>query len=259
MGALSALKIHFVNDSPDISSWNPSIEFPDGAREMLYRNIDGSGDYITKNNWRGRCINGGNGGMIITSPEGVSYRMDQLSAIQVDDEKVSSSWYVSQIEDRFGHTIDITYQSQHGFLYLDTVSADDGRQIEFTYETDEDHHNCLRLTEISDGHRIVSYDYQAIVGQSGYATYCGYHLRQVQLPENETWTYDYYPIGHDQAGRFSLRQLTYPYGAHTTYTYAIVNFRNQLQPDNRQIVVESKHTAGPEMETGTWRYEYRAE
>ena len=241
--------------SPDTTTDNPSFELSDGSRHMLFLNTDGSGDFITHSNWRGQCQNGL---ITMTSPQGTQYSMHALSDIEVRVNERSYSWYVSHIEDVHGNFIDINYQNASGYLHIDTVSASDGRFIDYSYQNSN---GCLRLNRIETNGQTWLYTYDTVSGSSasGYTTYCGYHLSQVQLPNGQTWDYTYYPVDHTPAGGFSLHTMTYPYGAVSEYTYDKVFF--DPSPDHtdsqfEKVVVAQKTTSGPAMETGTWSYHY---
>ena len=245
------------------TNFNPSLELADGSRHLLVLDTDGSGDYITHGNWRARCETsaGGLPYLLVISPEGTRYTMDQYMGITLG-EVTEASWFTSKIEDIHGNTINITYQADGlGYQYLNTITSSDGRLVEFVYDTDPN--GCFKLRQMQTDGRIWMYAYEPVSGinptDSGI---CGYNLTQVTLPDGRTWNYTYYPPS-TSPGAYSLKSITYPYGGTVTYTYDEVVFSDVIGipfsttplPDPTTVVA-SKTTAGPAIAPGTWTYQY---
>src|SRR5688572_13153275 len=96
---------------------NPSLELPDGGRELLALDQNYSdGTLITRSNWRARC--GTNGiGLLVTSPDGTRYTMDQFDVLQQEP-----SWLTTRIEDVHGNWIRIQYKTNAvGISYIDAI------------------------------------------------------------------------------------------------------------------------------------------
>lgn len=103
---------------------NPSLELPDGGRELLVLRDPvafpalGGNDLITRSNWKAICNPSGND-MIVTSPDGMKYTMDQFFSGS------ETAWYTSCIDDLNGNWLSITYTNSSigGFLVIDKVPA----------------------------------------------------------------------------------------------------------------------------------------
>ena len=230
---------------------NPSIEHPDGARELLVLDANGNGNLITKSNWRADCSLAN--GMLVTAPDGTRYKMDQVATATVSGGATETSWYTSEITDVHDNSIHISYQqSPLGYLYIDKVEgftptgASDGRLVQFTYDTDTN--SCFKLREISSNNQVWQYHYEPIANFDPGYTFCDYNLTEVTLPSGQRWQYAYYPADYAGNGKFSVSQVTYPYGGMIDYTYQEVRF----DPNDYHITtaVQTKTTSGPTIDAG---------
>lgn len=236
---------------------NPSIEFPDGRRELLVLNAEGSGSLITKSNWKAECAPG-QPGMVVTSPEGTVYVMDQYG-YPMDE----PSWYASRIQDTNGNVIEITYKiNPLGYLYIDRVTggytsdgdtvSPDGRVVQYEYLDAGGEH--IRLRKITANDQIWEYHYTPIADYGNY-----YHLTEVIRPDGLRWQYEYHPryTVFGEGGSYSLKAVTYPYGGHITYTYSVIDFDpHDSDPGPWTTIVATKVTSGPHIQSGTWTYTY---
>ncbi len=256
---------------------NPSLEHPDGARELLFlenvNEIDtgtGAEVLITKSNWKASC-NAGQG-MIVTSPNGTRYWMNVLSSVSVTPDQQEHSWYTSRIEDVYGNSIDITYE-QHptlGYQYMKRIDASGGRQVIFNYAPAPGS-GCNVLQSITSGGRSWNYSYGLSVandvftdedtGDETEIRLCRFNLDSVQLPEGQSWQYQYYPPTHPLAGKYSLSKITYPYGGVVDYTYQHVAFdvgaQNSNPSNNLTTSVLTKKISGRQIDTATWTYDFQ--
>jgi YD repeat-containing protein len=259
---------------------NPVLELPDGSQQILVNNDTGllNGPlYITKDQWVATCITP-NSGLLVVSPDGTQYRMDHLvSGGTTYDADTDNAWYTTQIKDRNGNTIDITYTA-------DTVPASDlalPHQVKmttggstrivnfsYTYDTSTTPEMPL-LSTIAFGTRVWHYTLTQITDApvSGY-----YQLTQVTLPANNLhWNYSYWnksgfpSLG--TAGHRNLETVTYPFGGQATYDYAYACLGSSpttntpwtcTPGDNTfyTLVVSSRQTGGPYVTQGTWTYAY---
>ncbi len=227
---------------------NPSLELPDGSRQLLVLRDDNSDTLITHSNWRAECVSGANDVyMQVTSPEGTKYTMDQRSTVETGS-GIETSWYASRIEDVHKNYIEIAYQTnKYGHLYIDNVSTNDGRYVDFVYETDTN--ECFKLSQIKANGATWKYEYSESGSQQ-----CGYFLDKVIQPENRVWSYEYYPGNYADIGRYSLSSVTYPYGGRVDYTYKQVGFDPSSGIET--TVVASKKKSGPGVKQGLWTYQY---
>ena len=239
---------------------NPSIEFPDGGRELRVLDAVHGTYLLTKGGWRAMC-NGSGQGLIVTSPTGTVYTMDALNTLNNH-----WSWYTTNIRDRHGNTIDVTYKTNSSnFIYIDTVTASDGRQVKFEYLDEES--ATIRLDKITANEQTWIYRYERIeaIGP-GYGD--NYHnLTEVIRPDGLRWRYSYYPYTSlETAGNYALKTVTYPYGANITYTYQHIDFTPTDLSIDRTTAIATKDVSGnppgssvgpgSSLPSGTWRFEF---
>lgn len=195
---------------------NPSIEFPDGGRELLALDAVHGQYLIGRSGWRMTC-NSEDEGVIVTSPAGTVYTMSALNTLNNH-----WSWYTTRIEDLHGNTIDIAYKTNaSNFIYVDKISTSDGRLVTLRYDDEETAE--IRLSEIIANGQSWFYRYEKIVTPEGLNYY---NLTEVLRPDGLSWRYGYFPYNAawDAAGNYSMHWVTYPYGANIIYTYKKVNF-----------------------------------
>lgn len=176
------------------------------------------------------------------------------------------SWYTTNIRDRHGNTIDITYKTNSSnFIYIDTVTASDGRQVKFEYLDEESAY--IRLNRITANEQTWTYRYESIeaIGP-GYGD--NYHnLTEVIRPDGLRWRYSYYPYTSlDAAGNYALKTVTYPYGANITYTYQHIDFTPTDLAIDRTTAIATKEVSGnppgisvgpgSSLPSGIWRFEF---
>ncbi len=96
---------------------NPSLELPDGGRELLVLNsISNDGSLITRSNWKAQCV-AGQSGMLVTSPDGTKYTMSHGTSLQGEP-----SWMTTRIEDVHGNWIRIDYATNAaGISYITAI------------------------------------------------------------------------------------------------------------------------------------------
>ena len=122
---------------------NPSIEMPSGGRELLvHSSVLNDGSYITKSNWKAKCIDPGDykRGIVATAPDGTSYYMRAYVFMQGEDGPAGEAaptvetWLTTQIVDAYGNTLDISYLAIASGMQLATrIDASDGRRVTFEY------------------------------------------------------------------------------------------------------------------------------
>ena len=194
---------------------NPSIEFPDGGRELLMLDAVHGQYLVTRSGWRMKCNSEGEG-VVVTSPAGTAYTMSALNTLNNH-----WSWYTTRIEDLHHNTIDIVYKTTGNLIYIDKVTASDDRLVTFVYEDEET--PDIRLSRIVANDQTWTYRYERVDAQEGLNYY---YLSEVVRPDGLRWRYRYYPFNsaQDAAGNYSIQSVTYPYGAKITYTYKKVDF-----------------------------------
>ncbi|MES9851976.1 MAG: HYR domain-containing protein [Candidatus Thiodiazotropha sp. L084R] len=224
---------------------NPSIEFSDGGREMLVlSDFHTDETLITKTNWKADCQNVTQG-MRVTAPDGMKYYMDVAEYTQDQ-----YSWYTSRIEDREGNWINISYAvNPEGIQYIDSVSASDGRFIDFQYENETTTGIVLQRL-VANGH-TTTYGFTELSGLNTIHR----QLSSVRRSDGRFWRYTYYPqLSAEVAGSHNLESVTYPHGGRITYTYQFVRF----EPTSfyNTTTIASKMTLGLGITSGTWSYTF---
>ncbi|MGH8480453.1 MAG: PKD domain-containing protein, partial [Gammaproteobacteria bacterium] len=238
---------------------NPSIEFPDGGRELLMLDAVQGQYLVTRSGWRMKCNSEG-AGVVVTSPAGTAYTMSALDTLNNH-----WSWYTTRIEDLHRNTIDIAYKTTGNSIYIDKVTASDGRLVSFFYE--DEGTPDIRLSRIVANDQTWTYRYESVGSLLGLNYY---YLSEVVRPDGLRWRYRYYPFSSapDAAGNYSMQSVTYPYGANITYTYKKVDFDPwdvDGQWDVPTTVVATKTVSsaltdggdmGSSLPGGVWTFEY---
>lgn len=223
---------------------NPTLELPDGSRQILAFTGSTSPLALTTQRWRADC-HSTKPGMVIFSPDGTQYEMTQLVNIGTAVVPVYA-WYTSKITDRKGNTATVNYADTIS-PEITTVTANDGRRLTFNYA--ESGTLNRRITSITGAaNQTFTYGYTAISGVAG-----KYFLTKVTRPGSTTWDYDYNGSLGATAGGYILKKLTYPENGTITYTYQHVNgFDPQANPLSRPTAVRTK-VSNP---GGTWTYAF---
>ncbi|WP_129775621.1 outer membrane protein assembly factor BamB family protein [Peristeroidobacter soli] len=239
---------------------NPSLEMPDGGRELLVLNhINNDGSMITRSNWRAQC--GPNGvGLTVTSPNGTRYTMNQFDVLH--DEP---AWLTTRIEDLQGNWIRIAYKTNAlGISYIDAVfRSEEGDETPVVrYEYDDEGGAGIRLRAISANGQRVGYLYESIPGFM-FDNY--YQLTQVVRPDGRSWYYRYNPklgdpdpnddVLEDGPASFSLIHVSYPHGAEIDYTYQRVAF-DPGDPMQKTTAIQTKTVSGSGVTGGQWTYAF---
>lgn len=235
----SALFISTVSD-------NPVLELPDGSRRLLYwaKGVNPSGPfYLTTDRWSADCAS--NTSIIVKSPDGIEYTMSKMGS-SGSGLSLQYEWYATQIKDRNGNTIAITYKSQTGQTLVDQVTSNDGRAVSFGYITTSDGYPLL--STVSANGQTWRYNYL----QS--STLGFFFLTEVVRPDGARWQYSYNQTGMGSAGSGSMSKTIYPQGGVANYSYAFVYF--DPSSTSRSVVVSGKTTNGPNVAPGTWNYAY---
>jgi hypothetical protein len=268
---------------------NPSVEHPDGARELLvYNDINangGDGSLITKSNWLARCITPADptDGMIVTSPDGTRYTMDVESTVyNSEGGLVETSYYTSRIEDVNGNWISLQYGTlpNRGTSiqrYLTRITAGtsagaDGREVTFDYIDQTDQPvgpssldvRLFRITNQLTGQpdQVWEFEYEEATTASSLPNMYGlkfYQLAAVTGPDGTEWRYSYFPeiVAVDDSDSLALRTVTYPQGGVITYDYQQVHFYTwTMAADRATHSLYTKTTSGTGITSGTWRYEF---
>ena len=240
---------------------NPSVEFPDGGRELLMLDALHGQYLVTRSGWRMRCNSEG-AGVVVTSPAGTAYTMSALNTFNNH-----WSWYTTRIEDLHRNTIDIAYKTTGNLIYIDKITASDGRLVSFFYE--DEGTPDIRLSRIVANDQTWTYRYESVdtLDALNY-----YYLSEVVRPDGLRWRYRYYPFNsaQDAAGNYSMQSVTYPYDANITYTYKKVDFDPwdvDGQWDDPTTVVATKTVsgaptdgssvgAGSSLPGGVWTFDY---
>ncbi|MGI9287372.1 MAG: RHS repeat domain-containing protein, partial [Pseudomonadales bacterium] len=252
---------------------NPSIEHPNGGRELLVLNaIENDGSLITKSNWRAECINSSNPqqGMLVTAPNGTEYRMSEYMAIAGPNNGVQASWYTSEIRDVHDNTIDITYGTlsggnNNGRKYIDRISTSDGRTVRYEHIDERGQRVSssslsARISKIkahyaTNQEQVWEYRYEPADTTTLLGGLRRYHLTEVVRPDGLEWNYAYNPEFLDgSAGSYSLNHVSYPYGGEVGYTYQLVRFYASQTYETHAIA--SKSVSGRQITSGTWTYNF---
>lgn len=164
----------------------PIFDLGDGTVIKFYLAPDWS-SFISKEGWRGTCVNQGANGMILTSPKGIQYQMTVPSG---------GEWLPQKITDPNGNWINFTYGVKslgyNPFQYVTQITTNDGRVVTFQY-TSGDQYGQRKLKVMSSNGHSWNYSYVAFDGLSETNSQ-SYSLSQVTRPDGLSWQYSYLTI-----------------------------------------------------------------
>ena len=223
---------------------NPSLELPDGSRQLLVLASQHSPELITRQWWRANCVAGG---VEVKSPDGTTYLMSEY-----DTDSEGAKIYATYIEDTDGNSMSINYASNIvGVIYIDSISTSDGRTIDYTY-TNVANDN-IRLTSITSNGQTWTYNHTYTQGTSPDFP----QLTQVVRPDGLSWDYTYHPlITNGNAGSLAVDTVTYPSGGIIDYDYDYSYFDYGAQ--KATTVISAKHVSGRVITPGSWSFGYTA-
>ena len=249
---------------------NPSIEMPSGGRELLvHSSVLNDGSYITKSNWKAKCIDPGDykRGIVATAPDGTSYYMREYVFMQGEDGPAGEAaptvetWLTTQIVDAYGNTLDISYLAIASGMQLATrIDASDGRRVTFEYVDTNDRAVTAgsmnaRLNAITSNGQTWRYQYDSFRGGStGWSVVDHYKLTSVLRPDGTSWGYAY-GANVGEPGFNRLTNVTYPAGGQINYSYQRIQ-PYLPQPDFSIFAIDTKTQINPGYPVGTWTYEF---
>lgn len=229
---------------------NPSLELPDGGRQLLVLADQHSPELITKQWWRADCEPDGD--VVVKSPDGTKYVMDEW-----DTDAEGTKIYATYIEDANGNSMTIDYDvNPTGVIYVNSVTTSDGRSLDYAYEnvaTDNIRLKSIAVNGpvggVNDGTWTYSHTYTTTTIPD-YAL-----LTKVTRPDGLSWDYDYHPnYTNGTAGSFAMEKVTYPSGGTIEYGYGYVYFDFGAQ--KATTVVTSKDTGGRDITPASWSFTY---
>ena len=236
---------------------NPSLELPDGGRELLvHRDVTlfpelDVNELITRSNWKAQCASGS--GLVVTSPTGTVYTMNEYAGV-INGSNVEPSWFTSRIEDTNGNWIAINYvdRPSSGYKMIDEITSSDGRIVKFNYiypSGDLAHLDTITAHYLTADEQTWHYNYVSVNGVGAY------QLVEVVRPDGNNWQYDY-KQSTALIGKYAMSQVTYPQGGIVDYTYDHVIFNPGAADQINTTVISSKTTSGNSVTPGTWTYDY---
>ena len=222
---------------------NPSLELPDGSRQLLVLADSHSPYLITKEWWSADCVAGD---VIVKAPDGTQYHMNYVDV--VGD---VHSIYATYIEDANGNSMTIDYATNSlGFIYIESVTTSDGRSVEFSY--DDINTGDIRLSEIQANGQVWEFDYVF----PGNVVNPPPQLSRVTRPDNLDWEFHHKPTYTSaNPGELAIQKITSPFGGEIEYTYDYVFYGTALW-NSTTTVVTTKETSGPGVDPGVWTYSY---
>jgi hypothetical protein len=257
------------------STNNPSIEMPDGGREVLVENSStdlGPGIFITKSNWTATCVNSNDytQGLVATAPNGTKYFMRQRMVMAGDDPgqgqgtPAVETWYTDQIVDLDGNSIQITYLTlSNGLVIPTSIHTSDNRNVVFKFVESIDGPEVTAgsddaiLEEITANNQTWHYDYESGVEVAdGWLTVPHYKLIKVTRPDSSSWEYDYW-AAPGYAWHDRLQYVTYPFGGKIEYRYQQIVPIPEEDPTHFIVAIAQKIQTNPGFSNaGTWTYSF---
>lgn len=255
------------------SRWNPVLELADGSRKQLVNDDSNDYSFTTSDFWKASCLptefDKGNGGLIVYSPNGLTYIFADLGnpigtlSGNFVFPKNDFAYLLTKVIDSHGNYIEYTYEnvfpldwdSDKRHAVVTQIRRNDGdiQNVFFEY-TDIDNENVL-LSKVRANSRNVDYEHVKLDGPDSDDV-----LDRVRREDNSSWQYTYYkfneidPSKPSAPGWKSIKKITNPAGATTTYTYDAVDFDPIAFGDSSVVV--KKQTGGNVDTNGIWDYEY---
>jgi hypothetical protein len=204
----------------NFNSTEPIIEFPDGKWETAYPAANSS-DYITrgflkydKANYKLYFLNG----------TAWTFGLVKTITYVGSSEEVR---VVTKIENSYGHTINITYQSGSNPA-LSSITDSMGRTINFVLSN-----NRLDYISVKNANGgTVLYDYTVGTFPGGY-----YQLQEYAPPEIPASTYEY---NNGQYDHYELTAVNTSFGARIEYDYRDHTFYFKTQPLETRVLKEKR-------------------
>lgn len=232
----------------------PIIVLPDGSEVPVYQPKSAANPhhFVSATGWVADCLSGTVQGFQVRDRSGTSYfytRHGVVGSLNAGSNLISG-YQLERIEDTYGNYIQATYRNSGGVVdEVVRLATNDGRRVEFTYETYSG--SLRRLSAMEAFYNNTSrerwdYHYDPVPGNPGFS-----FLRSAEGPEGLTWSYGYESaLQHKR----QLNLLEGPYGANKTITY-------KLKPNPRGYsysAVATLTVSGPKIPTAVWSYDYEA-
>jgi hypothetical protein len=215
----------------------PIIEFPDGRWETAYPNANGS-DYITRSFLKYDKAN-----YKLYFLDGTTWTFGAVKTIQYVgyNEEVR---VVTKIENSYGHSIDITYQSGSNPA-LNTITDSMGRMITFVLSN-----NRLDYISVKNANGgTVKYQYNVITyPYGGY-----YQLQSYDPPEIPASTYEY---NNGQYDHYELTVVNTSFGGRIEYDYEVHTFNLYNQALETRVLKEKRILFYPGEPIESWTFSF---
>ncbi len=225
---------------------NPVVEMPDGSSHTLYRDINDSTRFISKEFWIYKEV--GSGLWELTLTDGTVYTFvynpfgvgTHAGYNTLDGVKVAQVTRIMDAGGRNSIWINYDYNAQST---IDRITDSTGRIIGFQYNCPDPSTGFSILRAITVDDRVFYYD----VGyKDGY-----FFLNYVLPPLGEPWFYSYNTTNHE------LETIFYPTGGTISYTYNDIYFDTGATNVKFSVVTE-RTTGGSIDNLGTWTYQYNS-
>jgi hypothetical protein len=227
------------------------------------------GSYITRSNWRARCIDPGDyrKGLVATSPDGTSYYLREYVFMQGEDGPAGEpapqveTWLTNRIVDVHGNSVDVSYLAiASGMKLAVEVVTSDGRVVTLDYVDSSGSAVTAgsvnaRLSRISANGHSWRYHYAPVDEvRTGWGFIDHYLLVAVERPDGSRWEYGY---GEDPAdpGYRRLTQLRYPSEGIVDYSYQRV-WPYLPRQDFYITAIQHKSQTNPGHAVGSWSWEF---
>ncbi|MDD5295495.1 MAG: hypothetical protein PHU46_01175 [Rhodocyclaceae bacterium] len=218
---------------------NPTLEMPDGSRDLLTFPGSSSPLMVTNQRWKADCISNG-AGLAVYSPDGTRYDMTQAVNVGTATAPVYA-WYTTKITDRNGNYATVFY-APGASPEITSVVTSDGRVLFFYYYDGGTPNRRISRIQGPEG-QTYQYNYTP-VGVAG-----RYFLSSVQRPDGTSWGYSYLGNLGMLAGSYLMRQATYPQGGAISYSYGFATF--DVQQGHSTVVAGKSLSTG-----GSWSFSY---
>jgi RHS repeat-associated protein len=222
------------------TSNTPVIEFPDGRRETAYLDNYGVGKHITR-----EFLKYDKPANKLYLKNGVIWTFGAIATITLADGTSDPVRLVTKIENAYGHSINIYYNS--GTPTISYILDAMQRQITFVTSGSPKKLTQVKIKNFDGSHDVVS-SYSVDAFSDGY-----YRLASFTPPGLPATTFEYFD---GSSNRYELTKLTTSYGGMLEYSYLNHDFYFNSTYLDSIVVSQKKITFNAGEQAKVWNYTY---
>ncbi len=244
---------------------NPLVVMPDGSTRLLYGSSEFPGEMISEDRWRFR-FDQAIPGWELTATDGTVYLLQTINDAGANSMSGTPIAQCTRITDVNGNTITVSYTANTGQNLLgliDEIVDTWGRRVEFTYYTNTDRIQFLRVKNGTT--TLQEWEFRYTTKLLTWTHLFGdrdiYAVDEVIPPQGDRWTFttNSAAIPKDN-GAAMLDKIVLPTGGTLEYTYDGVDF--EVGCDNgisiQRAALKGRDVGGRGVVPATYTYSYLA-